>query len=69
LNSFLIIIKFGELKEFTLEIKRINPKRVQKEVRREMEQMKETTKLSTFAQDYMREELEKNKLQKTSKQC
>lgn len=57
-------LKFGEPKEFTLEIKRMNPKRVQREVRREMERMKETTKPSTFAQDYMREELEKKKLQK-----
>ena len=30
-------LKFGEPKEFTLEIKRMNPKRVQREVRREME--------------------------------
>jgi Protein of unknown function (DUF2992) len=51
-------------KEFTLEIKRMNPKRVQKEVRLEMERMKETSKPSTLAQDYMREELEKKKLQK-----
>jgi hypothetical protein len=57
-------LNFGELKKFTLEIKRMNPKRVQREVRREMEKIKETTKPSTFAQDYMREELEKKKLQK-----
>lgn len=57
-------LKFGEPKEFTLEIKRMNPKRVQREVRKEMERIKETTKPSTFAQDYMREELEKKKLQK-----
>jgi len=57
-------LKFGEPKKFTLEIKRMNPKRVQREVRREMERMKETAKPSTFAQDYMREELEKKKLQK-----
>ncbi len=57
-------LKFGEPKEFTLEIKRMNPKRVQKEVRREMERIKETTRPSTFAQDYMREELEKKKLEK-----
>jgi hypothetical protein len=55
-------LKFGEPKEFTLEIKRMNPKRVQREVKREMERLKETTKPSTFAQDYMREELEKKKL-------
>ncbi len=42
----------------------MNPKRVQREVRREMEKIRETEKPSTFAQDYMREELEKKKLQK-----
>lgn len=57
-------LKFGEPKEFTLEIKRMNPKRVQREVRKEMERIKATTKPSTFAQDYMREELEKKKLHK-----
>ncbi len=57
-------LKFGEAKEFTLEIKRMNPKRVQREVKREMERLKETAAPSTFAQDYMREELEKKKLQK-----
>jgi hypothetical protein len=57
-------LKFGEPREFTLEIKRMNPKRVQREVRREMQRVKETEKPSTFAQDYMREELEKKKLQK-----
>lgn len=57
-------LKFGEPKDFVLEIKRMNPKRVQREIRREMERMKETAKPSTFAQDYMREELEKKKLQK-----
>lgn len=57
-------LHFGEPKEFTLEIKRMNPKRVQREVRREMEKMKEAARPSTFAQDYMREELEKKKLEK-----
>jgi hypothetical protein len=59
-------LKFGSAKEITIEIKRMNPKRVQREVKREMEKIKETTKPSTLAQDYMREELEKNK--KTRKQ-
>ncbi len=54
-------LKFGELKEFNLTIKRVNPKRAQKLARREMERIKETAKPSTIAQDYMREELEKNK--------
>lgn len=56
-------LKFGEPKEFTFEIKHMNPKRLQREVRREMERIKETTKPSTFAQDYIREEIEKKKLQ------
>lgn len=57
-------LPFGSPKEFTLEIRRMNPKRVQREVRREMERAKELSKPSTFAQDYMREELEKKKLEK-----
>lgn len=54
-------LKFGAPQEFKLEIKRMNPKRVQREVRREMEQLKSQNRPSTHAQDYMREELEKNK--------
>lgn len=60
-------LNFGELKEITLEIKRMNPKRVQREVRREMVRLKETMRPSSFAQDYMREELEKNKKEKKQK--
>lgn len=60
-------LNFGEVREFQLEIKRMNPKRVQREVRREMEKIKETTKPSTVAQDYMREELEKKKKEKKQK--
>lgn len=60
-------LHFGEPKEFTLEIKRMNPKRVQREVRREMEKIKETTKPSTLAQDYMREEQEKKKMERKHK--
>src|SRR5918911_788789 len=51
-------LKFGELKKVTIQIQRMNPKRVQREVRREMTKMKETSKPSTLAQDYMREEIE-----------
>ncbi len=54
-------LKFGAPQEFKLVIKRMNPKRLQREVRREMERFKETARPSTLAQDYMREELEKNK--------
>lgn len=59
-------LKFGEPKEIQIEIQRMNPKRVQREVRREMEKMRETAKPSTLAQEYMREELEKNKKLKKS---
>lgn len=54
-------LRFGEAREITIEIQRMNPKRVQREVRREMARIKDTTKPSTLAQDYMREELEKKK--------
>lgn len=59
-------LKFGDLKEVTLQIHRMNPKRVQREVRREMEKMKESSTPSTIAQDYMREEIEKKKKEKKS---
>lgn len=59
-------LKFGEAKEVLIEIHRMNPKRVQREVRREMEKMKESAQPSTLAQDYMREEMEKNKKIKKS---
>jgi len=57
-------LKFGEAKEINIHIKRMNPKRVQREVRREMARMKETAQPSTLAQDYMREEIEKKKKEK-----
>lgn len=59
-------LKFGEAKEVSIQIQRMNPKRVQREVRREMAKMKETTPSSTLAQDYMREEIEKKKKEKKS---
>ncbi|MCB1118054.1 MAG: YjdF family protein [Chlamydiia bacterium] len=59
-------LKFGEAKEISIQIQRMNPKRVQREVRREMERVKATTKSSTLAQDYMREEIEKKKKEKKS---
>jgi hypothetical protein len=59
-------LKFGQAKQITVQIHRMNPKRLQREVRREMEKLKETSKPSTLAQDYMREELEKNKKTKKS---
>lgn len=57
-------LKFGEAKDITIQIQRMNPKRVQREVRREMAKIKETSKPSTLAQDYMREEIEKKKKEK-----
>lgn len=57
-------LKFGPQQEFQLIIKRMNPQRRQKEVRREMQRIKETSRPSTHAQDYMREQLEKNKKEK-----
>ena len=59
-------LKFGEAKEITTQIQRMNPKRVQREVRREIARMKEMLKPSTLAQDYMREEMEKKKKEKKS---
>lgn len=57
-------LQFGAPRHFELVIKRMNPKRMQREVRREMERAKATLSPSTFAQDYMREELEKHKKEK-----
>lgn len=57
-------LKFGAPQEFKLIIKRMNPKRLQREARREMEKIKENRRPSTHAQDYMREELEKNKIER-----
>ncbi len=59
-------LKFGEAKEITIQIQRMNPKRVQREVRREMEKMRETSKRSTLAEEYLREEIEKKKKEKKS---
>lgn len=65
LNHY-VDLKFGEPKDICIQIQRMNPKRVQREVRREMEKMKETTKPSTLAQDYMRDEIEKKKKERKS---
>ncbi len=54
-------LKFGEAKEVSTQIQRMSLKRVQGEVRREMEKMKEISRPSTLAHDYMREEIEKKK--------
>lgn len=54
-------LNFSTPQEFTLIIKRKNPKRIKREVRREMENAKEGSRKTTLAQDMLREELEKNK--------
>ena len=54
-------LNFGKPRAFELEIRRMNPKRKQREVKREMEKFKSATRPSTFAQNYMREELERHK--------
>lgn len=61
-------LKFGVKKEVNIQIQRMNPKRVQREIRREMERMKESTRSSTLSQDYMREEIEKNKKERKNVQ-
>lgn len=63
LNQYLDL-KFGAPKDLDIQIHRQNPKRVQREVRREMERMKEISKPSTMAQDYLREEIERTKKEK-----
>ena len=59
-------LNFGQAKEINIQIHRKNPKRMQREVKREMERIKESTRPSSFAQDYMREELELRKKEKKS---
>lgn len=54
-------LKFTEPREFKLVIKRKNPKRVQREVRHEMEKAKKGLPSTTHAQEVLRLELEKNK--------
>lgn len=54
-------LNFGPSKEIKVEIHRKNPKRLQREVKKEMEKAKQNMPSSSFAQDYMREELEKKK--------
>src|SRR5262245_51507309 len=54
-------LKFTEPQEFKLIIKRKNPKRVQREVKREMEKAKKGLPSTTHAQEVLRLELEKNK--------
>lgn len=57
-------LNFGEFKNFELKIKRKNPKRIQREVRREMEKIKETTRPSTYSLDYIKEQQQKYKAER-----
>lgn len=61
------LLKFGTPQEFTLQIKRLNPKRLKREAKKEMERAKEEGKPSSFAQDYMREQLEQNKKERKTR--
>ncbi len=54
-------LKFTEPQNFKLLIKRKNPKRVQREVRREMKRAKLGMSNTTHAQEVLRLDLEKNK--------
>jgi hypothetical protein len=54
-------LKFTEPQEFTLIIKRKNHKRMQREVKREMEKAKKQLPSTSHAQEVLRVELEKNK--------
>lgn len=59
-------LKFTEPQDFKLVIKRKNPKRVKREVRREMEKVKKNLFSTTHAQEVLRLDLEKNKKIKKS---
>lgn len=55
------VLKFTEPKNFKLVIKRKNPKRMKREVRKVMEKSKDQLKKTTRAQEVLRLELEINK--------
>jgi hypothetical protein len=59
-------LKFNEPQNFKLVIKRKNPKRMQREVRKEMEKAKSNLDKTTRAQEVLKIELEKNKKVKKS---
>jgi hypothetical protein len=54
-------LQFSLPRDFKLIVKRKNPQRVQREVRREMEKAKTSSKKESFAQEAMRLELEERK--------
>jgi hypothetical protein len=55
------LLKFTTPQNFRLVIKRKNPKRLKREVRKIMDKAKSGLSITTHAQDVLREELEKNK--------
>lgn len=61
------LLKFGPPQEFTLQIKRMNPKHLKREAKKEMERAKEEGKPSSLAQDYIREQLEQNKKERKTR--
>jgi hypothetical protein len=60
-------LKFSGPQEFNLIIKRKNPKRMKREVKREMKRATECIPNSTYADEALRLELEKNKKLKKTK--
>ncbi len=58
------LLKFGPQKPYKLDIKRKNPKRVLREIKKEMERLKKTELPSTYAQDYLKEQQEAFKKEK-----
>lgn len=59
-------LKFSAPQNFTLTIKRKNPKRMLREVKREMEKAAGTMRKESLAQEALRLDLEKNKKVKKS---
>lgn len=57
-------LKFTEPHNFKLIIKRKNPKRIKREVRREMEKAKSKSSGVSYAQEILKLDLEKNKKSK-----
>ena len=55
------LLRFTEPHEFKLAIKRKNPKRMQREVKQEMQKAKTSLPRETYAQETLRIDLEKNK--------
>jgi hypothetical protein len=57
-------LNFSQPVEFNVVITRKNPKRLQREIKKEMEKIKDVTKKETYAQEVLRVEMEKNKIVK-----